>query len=152
MDDSAAIDARRKFVEAWNETMVNIWTERIFRLGVRDTDALYHSVKALQIRADADGKFHSFELSEEFLEYGLWQDLGVGRNTKRGNTHRRDNDGWTNKREPRRWFSTKYYSSVMNLRDFMAESLGDEFKSMFARLDADDLRRNSAYYKKKGIV
>lgn len=40
----------------------------------------------------------------------------------------------------------------MNLTDFMAESLGDEFRSIFANLDAADLRNSTEYYRKKGIV
>lgn len=55
-------------------------------------------------------------------------------------------------RERRRWFSAKYYSSVMNLRDFMAESLGDEFVGIFANLDADEQRNNTEYYRRKGIA
>ena len=39
----------------------------------------------------------------------------------------------------------------MALRDFMAESLGQEFVGMFANLDADDMRRNTDYYRRKGL-
>ena len=60
-------------------------------------------------------------------------------------------DGWTNKRKARRWFSTKYYASVMKLRDFMALSLGREFVGLFANLDADKIRKHSNYYRSKGI-
>ena len=149
MDDRNQI-TRSKFVSAWNETMVKIWTERIRDLEIKDTGSLLESVISLPVRAD--GRFYEVELSQMFLEYGIWQDLGVGRNTARGNTHRRDKDDWENKREIRRWFSTKYFSSFMNLTDFMAESLGDEFRSIFANLDAADLRNSTEYYRKKGIV
>lgn len=149
MDDRNQI-TRSKFVSAWNETMVKIWTERIRDLEIKDTGSLLESVISLPVRAD--GRFYEVELSQMFLEYGIWQDLGVGRNTTRGNTHRRDKDGWENKRKPRRWFSTKYFSSFMNLTDFMAESLGDEFRSIFANLDAADFRNSTEYYRKKGIV
>lgn len=149
MDDRNQI-TRSKFVSAWNETMVKIWTERIRDLEIKDTGSLLESVISLPVRAD--GRFYEVELSQTFLEYGIWQDLGVGRNTARGNTHHRDNDGWKNNRERRRWFSTKYFSSFMNLTDFMAESLGDEFRSIFANLDAADLRNSTEYYREKGIV
>lgn len=39
----------------------------------------------------------------------------------------------------------------MNLRDFMAESLGREFVGLFTNLDADAHRKNSDYYRKKGF-
>jgi len=106
----------------------------------------------LELPVQADGRFYDITLSQNFLEYGLWQDLGVGRELRHGdyelNKEYIENHG--RKRTPRRWFSIKYYSSVMRLRDFMAESLGDEFKSMFcAALDSDNARYDTDYYKSK---
>lgn len=149
MDTDIAISEREKFVRAWNETMIDIWTERIAKLKIIDTATLYRSPLALAVRAD--GRFYSITLSQTFVEYGIWQDLGTGRNTAIGNTHKRDMDGFENKRERRPWFSPRYYSSVMNLRDFYAESLGREYVGMFANLDADDLRRSTEYYRRKGL-
>ena len=148
------IEARQKFVEAWNKTMIDIWQEKIKLLDVIDTWALYRSECALPVRAD--GRFYSFELSQTFLEYGLWQDLGTGREKWIGNPGdigEKTKKGELRKiREPRPWFSTKYYSSVMKIRDFMARSLGDEFKAMFCnQFDADRARRASEYYRRKGL-
>lgn len=141
-----AIDARQKFVEAWNKTMIDIWQERIAKLDVIDTGALWRSPLHLPVRAD--GRFYDVTLSQTFIEYGLWQDLGTGREVPHGNP---GDIGHDKVRKRRRWFSLKYFSSVMNLRDFMAESLGAEFKSMFcAALDTDRLRHNSAHYKRMG--
>ena len=144
-------DRRQKYVEAWNKEMITIWQERIHKLKVIDTGDLWRSPLALRIHPD--GRFYEFSLSQSFLEYGLWQDLGVGRELHHGdyeyNSKYIDKHG--RNREIRRWMSPKYYSSVMNLRDFMAESLGDEFKAMFcAALDSDHLRRQSAHYSRKG--
>lgn len=140
------IDSRKKYVEAWNKTMVAIWIERIEMLNVIDTGALWRS--PLYMEVQADGRFYDITLSQTFLEYGLWQDLGVGREVPHGNP---GDIGRDKKRERRRWFSTKYYSSVLKLRDFMAMSLGNEFKAMLCdALDADRLRHNTAYYRKKG--
>lgn len=126
--------------------MLDIWQERIFKLKVMDSGSLWRSPLELPVRAD--GRFYDITLSQTFLEYGLWQDLGVGREVPIGN----DGDiGRDKKRVRRRWFSTKYYASVMALRDFMAESLGQEFVGMFANLDADDMRRNTDYYRRKGL-
>ena len=144
--DRNPIDVRKKFVEAWNKTMLDIWQERIFKLKVMDTGSLWRSPLELPVRAD--GRFYDITLSQTFLEYGLWQDLGVGREVPVGNG---GDIGREKKRERRRWFSTKYYASVMALRDFMAESLGQEFIGMFANLDADDMRRNTDYYRRKGL-
>lgn len=147
-------EVRRKFVEAWNDTMINIWQEKIKQLDVIDTWALYRSQCALPIHAD--GRFYSFELSQTFLEYGLWQDLGTGREKWIGNPGDIDiltKSGKPRKiRERRRWFSKKYFSSVMRIRDFMARSLGDEFKAMFCnQFDEDRARHATEYYRKKGL-
>lgn len=153
MDTVDVVEARRKFVEAWNKTMIDIWQEKIFKYKIYDTGNLYRSPLALAIRAD--GRFFDITLSQSFAEYGIWQDLGTGREKWIGNP---GDIGDTTKsgeprnfRERRPWFSPKYYASVMNLRDFYAESLGQEFVGMFANLDSDDLRRSSEYYRRKGL-
>ena len=153
MDNRAVdpVEERREWVEGWNTTMVDIWQGRIHLLGVEDTFALYHSPKALDIKTDADGRFLGFTLSHTFKEYGLWQDMGTGRNTAIGNTHKKDQDGWTNKREPRRWFSTKYYRSSMRLKEYLAESIGKEFVGIFGKLEAEDYRSQTEYYHRKGL-
>lgn len=140
------MEARRKFVEAWNKTMIDIWQEKIFKYKIYDTGNLYRSPLALAIRAD--GRFYDITLSQTFLEYGIWQDLGTGREVPIGNP---GDIGRDKVRQRRPWFSPKYYSSVMNLRDFYAESLGHEFVGLFANLDTDLLRRNSQYYRSRGL-
>jgi hypothetical protein len=141
---------RKKYVEAWNRTMVDIWEDRISRLKVIDTGRLYRSVRALAIKTDADGRFLDFSISEEFQEYGLWQDLGTGRETPIGN---HGDIGKTKVRQKKRWESPRYYSSVMNLRDFMADNLGEEYKGIICDcLDADRLRKRSKYYNTKGVL
>ena len=118
---------RERFVLAFNATMLSIWQERITLLDVRDTDRLLHSPVALPVRAD--GRFFEVSLSQQFLEYGLWQDYGVGRETPRGNN---GDIGRKKVRQRRPWFSRKYYASVMNLRDFYADNLGHEFIGILA--------------------
>lgn len=145
MDRHDQVESRQRFVEAWNKTMIDIWQERITKLGVLDTGALFRSPLALPVKAD--GRFVDLELSHSFLEYGIWQDLGVGREVPHGNS---GDIGREKKRERRRWFSTKYYSSVLKLRDFMAESLGREFIGLVANLDASKQRGATSYYKRKG--
>lgn len=116
------IEERRKYVSAFNKTMINIWKEQITLLGVIDTGTLLNSTVAINLRTDPS--VTEVELSQEFREYGLWQDYGVGRETPRGNS---GDIGRAKKRQQRRWFSRKYFASVFNIRDFMADSLGREF-------------------------
>lgn len=122
-----AQEEREKYIKAWNETMLRIWQERITLLEVIDTGRLLASPVAMPVRAD--GRFVEVTLSQEFLEYGLWQDYGVGRETPRGNS---GDIGHAKVRQRRPWFSKRYYASVLNLRDFFGDNLGREFQGIMA--------------------
>ena len=122
-----AQDARQKYILAFNSTMLEIWKERITLLEVIDTGLLLRSPLALPVKAD--GRFFEVTLSQAFLEYGLWQDYGVGREFPRGNS---GDIGRRKVRQRRPWFSKKYYASVLNLRDFLGENIGQEFQGVIA--------------------
>ena len=121
---------------AFNNTMLKIWREQITLLDVIDTGRLLKSPKSVAVRAD--GRFIEATLSQAFLEYGLWQDFGTGKEIPRGNP---GDIGRGRKRKPKKWFSRKYYASVMNLRDFMADSIGQEFVGLVAKAIDDKYRR-----------
>ena len=123
---------REKFVTAFNDTMVKIWQEQITLLGVIDTGALLASPKAIAMRAD--GRFFEVSLSQAFLEYGLWQDYGTGRETPRGNS---GDIGRTKVRQRRKWFSRKYYASVMNIKEFYEDNIGKSFTGILMKLGHD---------------
>ena len=134
----AAFKEREKFVSAFNETMLKIWREQMTLLDVIDTGALLASPKSLPIRAD--GQFIELGLSQSFLEYGLWQNFGTGKETPRGN---KGDMGRKKVRQKKPWFSRKYYASVMNLRDFLADNMAKEFVGVVAQsLDDKYLRYN----------
>lgn len=145
MTEQEAIEQRRKYVEAWNKTMVQIWKERIVALGVYEDprrksrmgeDHLLDTLEFFPV--DHDGKYMEFTLKHQFLEYGIYQDFGVGGEKFRGNP---GDIGKTTKsgaerkfRERRKWFSTKYYASCMNIKDYMADNLGQEFVGIFSNI------------------
>lgn len=143
LSEQQAQDQRQRYVEAWNKTMVEIWKDNILKLDVFDTGALYNSIIEMPIQAD--GRFFQISLSHEFLEYGLWQDYGTGREVARGNS---GDIGRDKVRERRRWFSGKYYSSFLNLRDFMADNVGQEFCGIFTELLSDKLMKQSTQFYK----
>ena len=126
--EQQAIDARQKYVTAFNDTMIRIWKEKITLLDVIDTGRLLHSVPIV-LAMRADGRFFEVSLTQSFLEYGLWQDYGTGRETPRGNP---GDIGRAKKRQRRKWFSTKYYASVMNIKEFYEENLGWQFCGLIA--------------------
>ena len=151
---------REKFITAFNTTMIKIWQEQITLLDIIDTDRLPQS--PVSVRVQTDGRFYECSLYQAFLEYGLWQDFGTGKEIP----HKREQSqvylnsaerevfgnsqiprgnpgdiGRDRKRQPRRWFSRKYYASVMNLRDFMADNIGQEFVGIVAKALDDKYRR-----------
>lgn len=128
---------REKFVTAFNDTMVKIWQEQITLLDVIDTGALLASPKAFPVRAD--GRFFEVSLSQAFLEYGLWQDYGTGRETPRGNS---GDIGRAKVRQRRKWFSRKYYASVMRLKEFYEDNVGRSFTGILS-----DFARRCNYHK-----
>ena len=132
-----AFAERKRYVTAFNSTMVKIWREQIALLGVIDTGALYRSTVGVSLTAD--GKFIDITLSQAFNTYGLFVDYGTGRNTPRGNP---GDIGKANGRKRKRWFSRKYFASVMNIQEFYADSLGQEFcRAISNALNPDIMRR-----------
>lgn len=130
---------RKKFIMAFNNTMVNIWKERITLLGVLDTHTLLNSV--VGVTCDADGQFLNISLSQAFRTYGLWQDAGVGKEVYRGNP---GDIGRDKKRVARPWFSKKYFASVMNLNEFMADNVGKEFLGIVSDIfDPKNMKRQA---------
>lgn len=127
---------RQKYITAFNNTMLKIWREQITLLDVIDTGRLLNSPKSVQ--TTADGRFIEATLSQAFLECGLWQDFGTGKEIPRGNP---GDIGRDRKRKPKRWFSRKYYASVMNLNEFMADNMGHEFVGIVAKSLDDRYRR-----------
>ena len=132
-----AQDEREKYVMAFNDTMIKIWQEQITLLGVIDTHQLLRSPISLPIRSD--GRFYEVGLSQAFLEYGLWQDYGTGKETPRGNS---GDIGRDKVRKRRRWFSRKYYASVMNIKEFFADNLGREFQGIMSDIFNEKALRN----------
>lgn len=142
LTEEKAIQEREKYINAFNDTMVKIWKEQIILLGVIDTGQLLES--PIGIRCDKNDRITAITLSQSFLEYGLWQNYGTGRETPRGNS---GDIGRAKVRQKRPWMSRKFYASFMNLKEFMADSLGREFLGMVSdALDSDKMRRNSHYY------
>ena len=144
LTEEQAVEYRKSYIEAWNKTMVDIWQDQIVKLDVIDTARLFNSPIAITL--SDDGKFLSFNLRQEFLEYGLWQDYGTGKEVYRGNP---GDIGRTKKRERRKWFSTPFFRSVHNLKQAMADSIGQEFLGVFTEAFNSGLFKSTTEYYKK---
>lgn len=134
--EQKALEEREKFVRAFNDTMLRIWRERVTLLDVyenprrksRSGEAhLLDSFVSLPVTAD--GRFFEVTLAQRFLEYGIWQDYGVGAETPRRNS---GDLGKAKQRVAKPWFSRKYYASVMNLKEFYADNVGRQFQGVIA--------------------
>ena len=137
-NEQKSLEARQKYILAFNDTMIKIWKEQITLLDVIDTGRLLRS--PISIGLNTDGRFSQVMLAQSFLEYGIWQDYGTGKEVPRGNP---GDLGKPKVRKERHWFSRKYFMSVMNIKEFMAESLGQEFMGIISEaLDADKFRYN----------
>jgi len=138
MTQEQAISERAKYVEAWNDTMTKIWQERILKYGVfesprrRTRTSLPHLYDSLhQFPVKHDDKYLELAVHFTFPEYGIFQDRGTGREKSLGNPG--DIGEYTKSgrerkfRTARPWFSIKWYSSCMNIKEYMAKSIGKEF-------------------------
>lgn len=130
---------RQLFVDAFNDTQVKMWQEQITLLDIIDTRALLGSVAG--IRCDHDGKVTVVTLEQSFLEYGLWQEYGTGKEVSRGNS---GDIGRAKMRERRPWMGRKLYASVMKLKEMFADSMGREFCGIVADALSDEKMRAAA--------
>lgn len=135
------IATRLRYITAFNATMAKIWKERLALLGVIDTGALYNSVVRVAMSVNSDGSEVNYAWG--FLDYGLYQDSGTGREKWIGNPgdigEKTKKGKYRNFRERRPWFSKSFYSSTMNLKEFMASSLGQQAMSVLSSAFADPI-------------
>ena len=130
ISEQDAIRQRQKFVDAFNRTQITMWQEQITLLDILDTHALLNSVA--EIRCDYNDKVTVVTLEQSFLEYGLYQEYGAGRETPAGGERSYDDFNHEKPRERRPWMSRKLYASVKNLEEMFADTLGKEFCGMVA--------------------
>lgn len=128
---AATDEDRKKYQEAWADMMIKIWREKIERLHVIDTYSLHQQMQENVISSTDTVS----TIQHKFLEYGIYQDLGVG------NGYSKDNGGnleildpvyraehnMGEPRKPRVWFSRAYFASIMVLKEQMAYMYGEEF-------------------------
>lgn len=117
---------------AWADIVLRIWHEKIVELKVYDKGELDESlIRDLLVGAanDIDKIEFSFKL------YGIFVDMGVGKEIPKGN----DGDlGEHPVRQPKEWYSRKYYGQVMKLREILMDRYGKAISySLINTLQAD---------------
>lgn len=132
------------YVDAWTRTMIDIWQEKVSRLGIVRSGAFYNSFSG-SVSSSLSGN----TIALRFLMYGFYQALGVGpefRHDNGGdlpflgqeyreqhglNRPRKVGPAWGgyktsgNPRHPRDWYSRKLYASKKILVEASARILGE---------------------------
>ncbi len=105
--------------------MIRIWREKIKLLRIIDTGTLFYST--IPTIKNHDAQVLSIRYEWQFADYGIYQERGTGRGVFRGNC---GDIGRRNKRKRRPWLSRKYIASLYNIKEFLAENLGQEVISI----------------------
>lgn len=133
-----------KYVEAWTDTMLKIWREKIERLKIVRSGRLHESFSK-----DIKNASTGTSITMRFMEYGIYQALGTGRMYKHGNPgdlpfldkdYRKEHGldkprkvgpkwgGYTSSGKPRKrrdWYSRKLYMSIRAMIEDMARITGE---------------------------
>lgn len=129
-----------QWMQEWTEMMTKIWRDRMKKLHIspfnpdREKEtwrpkggSLYASFSKGDLKKDA-GK-RAVKISHEFLTYGIYVDLGTGREFG-GERNEKGQLLKPTARKPKPWFTKAYYRSVMVAKEFTAKAWGDEFKAL----------------------
>lgn len=133
-----------KYVDAWTKTQLEIWREKVSRMGIIRSGALYQSFDAA-IAAVGAGQ----TITLRFLQYGIYQALGTGPEFKRknggdlpflGRQYRQEHGldkpkqvgpqwgGYMTSGKPRKardWYHKKLFMSTMAMVEDLARILGE---------------------------
>lgn len=155
MDRIKRID---KYADAWTQTQLDIWTEKVRRLKIIRTGE-FHGSFGSRVSATAEGN----TIDMKFLKYGLFQEFGTGNGYLRGEANGGDLDildpdtrkkrgldrprragsppGYMTsgkQRERRVWFSKKLYMSYRAMVEDLSSILSEEGVNIICRALEDD--------------
>lgn len=119
-----------------------MWEERIRALKIWDTGILYHSF-INHVMTNSGGDVSKIDFL--FKQYGIYVDMGVGRETFRGNEGDISTGVYYNertrsmrlKREPKPWYSKVFFREVVKLREYMMQEYAYEDVTLIGQAFAD---------------
>ncbi len=131
-------------INAWADIVLEKWHAKITELKVYYRGLLNDSLLN-EMLVNAGNDIDKIEFS--FKLYGIFVDMGVGREMSKGNS---GDLGFTPTRQPKEWYSKKYYGQVMRLREILMEQYAKAITfSMINTLQDDfDQRYSSLGYAK----
>jgi hypothetical protein len=102
-------------IAAWADIVIEKFHAKITELKVYDKGNLDHSLmQELLVNSGVD--IDKIEFS--FKLYGVFVDMGVGKELSKGNS---GDIGSKPTRQPKEWFSKKYFGQVMRLKELLME-------------------------------
>lgn len=122
--------------EAWAKIVIEIWKNRMMKYEVRNTGSLFISL-AKHVEKHAGGDVQKIDFF--YNQYGIYVDMGVGREFKQGNTGDVGREyGMTSpKRRAKPWYSTAFYAQVKRLTEIITEKYGKEAAQMIVGFYTD---------------
>ena len=131
----------REMAERWADIVIERWIRKIQSLNIGSTGELLKSLEA-QVAVDANGDPQ--KITFLYLYYGIFTDMGVGKNVKLGS------EKGSGKKKP--WYSSTFLKEVNALGRLMAERYGYEAASIpikaFEGISSSSYN-NAAYYNLK---
>ena len=109
----------REMAERWADIVIERWIRKIQSLNIGSTGELLKSLEA-QVAVDAKGDPQ--KITFLYLYYGIFTDMGVGKNVKLGS------EKGNRKKKP--WDSSTFLKEVNALGRLMAERYGYEAASI----------------------
>lgn len=117
MQQTGTVDINQT-ISAWADIVLEKWHNKLTELKVYDQGYLYDSLLYDLLR-NAGEDIQKIEFS--FKLYGIYVDMGVGREIHKGNS---GDLGFTPARQPKEWFSKKFYGQVMKLKELLIDRYG----------------------------
>lgn len=111
----------KEMAERWAEIVIERWIRKIQALNIGSTGEL---LKSLQAHVEVDSNGNPAKITFLYLYYGIFTDMGVGRNVKLGET------GKGNSRTRKPWYSSTFLKEVNTLGRCMAERYGYDAASL----------------------
>lgn len=128
-------------LKAWADIVIEKLRMNIEEIPVIDEGNLHDSLlQTLLVNAGQD--IDKIEFS--FKLYGIYVDMGVGKETKKGSS---GDLGFHKNREEKEWFSKKYYGQIMKLKELLIDKYSQSIAYTMVNILSEDFDQR---YKSKG--
>ncbi len=129
-------------IAAWADIVLKIWKQKLTELQIYESGDLYSSLLTTLLASSGD---NVTRIDFSFKLYGIFVDMGVGREIFAGNP-----GDVPTIRKRKEWYSRIFYREVMRLKEILAEKYGAQVSEQVvnALRPVKDLK----YAQAKGII